>query len=72
MVKENAIIKKDSSENWAKAKNFIPKEGEIIFYDEDKIKIGDGLTKVNDLPFVNDSYEYRLEGTTLVIQSKGG
>ena len=73
MIKENTIIKKDSSENWAKAKNFVPKEGEIIFYDEDKIKIGDGLTKVNDLPFINrDSYEYSLEGTTLVIQSKGG
>jgi hypothetical protein len=73
MIKENTIIKKDSSENWAKAKNFVPKEGEIIFYDEDKIKIGDGLTKVNDLPFVNEnSYEYHLEGTTLVIQSKGG
>ena len=32
MIKENVIIKKDSPENWAKAKNFVPKENEIIMY----------------------------------------
>jgi len=32
MIKENIIIKKDTTENWNKAKNFIPKENELIFY----------------------------------------
>ena len=51
------IQKHDIEENWAKATNFIPLVGEIIVYDADetynfaRIKIGDGITKVNDLPF---------------------
>lgn len=46
------IQKHDSSANWAKATNFIPLKGEIIIYDDlNKIKIGDGTTKVNDLDF---------------------
>jgi hypothetical protein len=53
MIKENTIIKKDTTENWAKAKNFIPKENEIIVYTDAGIKIGDGKTKVNELPFID-------------------
>jgi hypothetical protein len=53
MIKENVIIKKDTGENWAKAVNFIPKENEIIMYAEGAMKIGDGKTKLNDLPFVD-------------------
>ena len=46
------VQKHDSSANWAKAINFIPLKGEIIIYDDlNKIKIGDGTTKVNDLDF---------------------
>lgn len=30
MIKEHVIIKKDLKQNWDKAKNFIPKDGEII------------------------------------------
>lgn len=46
------VQKHDSSANWAKATNFIPLKGEIIIYDDlNKIKIGDGTTKVNDLDF---------------------
>ena len=70
MIKEQTLIKKDISENWNKAKNFIPKEKEIIVYiDLDQIKIGDGITKVNDLPFV-DMNEYSIEEDTLVINTK--
>lgn len=50
-------IKRDSEENWKKAKNFIPKLNEIIIYDCDtttRIKIGDGITKVNDLKFAEE------------------
>lgn len=50
--------KHDVEENWLKAINFIPKIGEIIIYDADntytysRMKIGDGTTYVNNLPFV--------------------
>lgn len=70
MIKEQTLIKKDTSINWNKAKNFIPKEHEIIIYtDFNSIKIGNGKTKVNDLPFV-DNNEYMVEEDTLVINTK--
>lgn len=46
--------KYDTEENWAKS-NYIPIKGEIIIYSPNKIKIGDGITKVNDLPFVTEN-----------------
>lgn len=70
MIKENAIIKKDTAENWAKAKNFIPKENEIIIYLNMGMKIGDGKTKVNELPFTDQNF-YSVDGTTLIIETKG-
>jgi len=71
MIKEQTLIKKDTSINWSKAKNFIPKENEIILYtDFNKMKIGNGKTKVNELPFV-DNNEYNIEDDTLVINTKG-
>lgn len=51
-------MKTDTALNWSKAINFIPKKGEIIIYEADsdygyeRMKIGDGSTKVNNLPFV--------------------
>lgn len=70
MIKEQTLIKKDTSINWNKAKNFIPKENEIIIYtDFNSIKIGNGKTKVNDLPFI-DNNEYMVEKDTLVINTK--
>lgn len=72
MIKENAIVKKDTSLNWEKAKNFIPKINEIIIYTDfipEGVKIGDGKTKVNDLPFT-DINEYNVEEDTLVINTK--
>ena len=50
--------KHDTEENWLKAVNFIPKQGEIFIYDIDnvynfeRIKIGDGITIVSNLPFL--------------------
>ena len=57
---ENArfIPKGDVEKNWKKATGFIPLDKEIIIYKPDenysyaRIKIGDGKTGVNDLPFV--------------------
>lgn len=57
-LKTRIIHKHDTELNWNKAINFIPKQGEIIVYDIDsnhsyeRIKIGDGVTNVNNLPFV--------------------
>ena len=50
-------LKNDTEENWEKAVNFVPKKGEPIIYNKDakhnysRIKIGDGITKVRNLPF---------------------
>lgn len=62
-VKIRLVLKHDTEENWAKATNFVPKKGEVIIYDDAagepaRIKIGDGTTKVNDLPF---AHEYLLD-----------
>lgn len=49
--------KYDSEAHWSVTTNFVPKDGEIIIYSYDddyempRIKIGDGNTFVNDLPF---------------------
>lgn len=69
------VQKHDSSTNWAKATNFIPLKGEIIIYDDlNKIKIGDGTTKVNDLDFSssNGLPEGGTAGDTLVKDTDGG
>lgn len=52
-----STYKYDTLTNWEKAKNFIPKENEIIYYtDINNFKKGDGKTKVNDLPFYIQTY----------------
>lgn len=59
-LQSRVICKHDTEENWNKAQNFIPKLGEMIMYDADKthtyerIKVGDGVTKVSSLPFANE------------------
>lgn len=56
-INARIIPKHDIETNWNKAINFIPLKGEIIVYDVDenysypRIKHGDGVTKVIDLPF---------------------
>ena len=60
-INSRIINKHDIQENWEKAINFIPLIGEIIIYDCDenynyeRIKIGDGKTKVNSLPFIDET-----------------
>lgn len=55
-------LKHDTQANWEKAINFIPKIGEPIVYDKDenytnsRLKIGDGVSTVTELPFSNDGY----------------
>ena len=71
MIKKNIIIKQDTIENWNKAKNFIPKENELIFYtDTEQYKIGNGKTKINDLPFLSNVI-YTLNDDILEIKEGG-
>lgn len=60
MLKTRVINKHETQEDWEKAINFIPLLAEIIVYDTDsthtqaRLKIGDGTTPVNDLPFIGE------------------
>lgn len=66
--------KHDTELNWEKALNFVPLSAELIVYDADasysfpRLKVGDGITPVNDLPFVGSNVfevvkELGFEGT---------
>lgn len=60
--------KHDVEANWLKATNFIPLAGEVIVYDKDsnypyaRIKIGDGNTNVNNLPFTYELVSVDYDG----------
>ena len=71
-IQGRAIQKHDIEKNWLKAVNFIPMAGEIVVYDRDdnildealrgdysyaRVKIGDGIRNVNDLPFIQETIE---------------
>lgn len=74
MEKEYVYMKSDTSENWSKAKNFIPGKNELIIYTDfipTGMKIGDGKTKLEDLKFINNN-DFDIKGDTLVINTKGG
>lgn len=74
MEKEYVYMKSDTSENWSKAKNFIPGKNELIIYTDfipNGMKIGDGKTKLEDLNFI-DNNDFDIEGDTLIINTKGG
>ena len=58
-------LRNDSHENWEKkANDFVPFDGEVIIYDINKqypiqlLKIGDGVHKIGELPFINDLTKY--------------
>lgn len=77
MKKEPKLIKHDTEENWNKAVNFIPQDGEMIMYDgilengkyvqQPKFKIGDGKTKVKDLDFIQFQTRTEYHAGTLKI-----
>ena len=68
MEKSKTIVKVDTEENWAKAINYIPDSFTIIVYTYEnkspKVKIGDGINKVNDLPFLSNR---EVEGNKLIL-----
>lgn len=71
-IKARIQLKNDTEENWNKAINFVPLQGEIIIYSADnshpfsRIKVGDGITTVIKLPFVNTD---GINGTTIYADS---
>ena len=74
MEKEYVYMKSDTSENWSKAKNFIPGKNELIIYTDFipiGMKIGDGKTKLENLKFI-DNNDFEVDGDTLIINTKGG
>lgn len=80
------VHKHDTELNWNSV-DFTPKQGEIIIYDIDenynyeRMKIGDGITKVVSLPFIEDNVKnlfkslnsdralrfYCIEDVTIVV-----
>lgn len=61
--------KRGTTAEWATgtAPNFVPKDGEIVAYtDVHRVKIGDGTTKVSDLPFVDKVRDVTLDGESIV------
>ena len=64
-MKKQITLKHDIAANWAKAINFVPKFDELILYDGvmengvyielPRLKRGDGITKLNDLPFLEST-----------------
>lgn len=78
-MKDRVLIKHDIAENWAKAVNFVPMAGELIIYDgiiedgiyleQPKIKVGDGLHKLAELPFLNiEQPDYQYEDGVLKLK----
>ena len=69
-IKTRIIHKHDTEENWNKATNFIPKQGEIIVYDIDsshsyeRIKVGDGTTNVISLPYTQVQSDWNQNDST--------
>lgn len=58
-------LRNDSHENWEnKAQDFTPFDGEVVIYDINEnypiqlLKIGDGVHKIGELPFINDLTQY--------------
>lgn len=72
-IKTRVMQKYDSEANWKLATNFKPMKGEVIVYSPDddysypRIKIGDGASFVNDLPFITEA-----AGANLGLVKTGG
>lgn len=66
ILSSRIVHKHDVAANWSKATGFTPRAGELVVYDIDadyayeRIKIGDGVSNVNALPFVDDALRATL------------
>ena len=78
------IQKHDRESRWNAATNFIPKQGEQIIYDDrytddsgqsvivsprSRLKIGDGITRINDLPFIDAQQQSQIDAATDLLLS---
>lgn len=69
-IKTRIQLKNDTEENWNKAINFVPKQGEVIIYSADdthpfsRLKVGDGKTKVINLSFID---AFTINGKTIEV-----
>ena len=67
-IKTRIQLKNDTEANWLRAVHFVPLQGELIIYSTDdahpffRIKVGDGVTVVSDLPFIDAA---TIDGTSL-------
>jgi hypothetical protein len=71
------LPKIETPDNWSKAVNFIPKKNQIIIYEGEKqddqyvkpprIKIGDGIHTVSDLPFEPSLSVAYIDGAGVLI-----
>lgn len=77
MFNTRIIHKHDTAENWEKATGFIPMSGELVIYDVDennkyaRMKIGDGVTKISDLPFTKEIDSVPTSGSSNPVSSGG-
>lgn len=77
-IKSRIQLKNDTEENWNKAINFIPRKGELIIYNAEssndnarpfpRLKVGDGVTNVVNLPFFDAGSINGMTSDTLVAQ----
>ena len=68
-IKTRIQLKNDTEAHWNLATNFVPKQGEVIIYSADdtrpfsRLKVGDGVTNVIDLPFINSGSSEKINHT---------
>lgn len=58
-IKVRVQNKTETPTNWEKATNFSPLKGELVVYMDSTgthLKVGDGSTNVNDLPFITSEW----------------
>lgn len=71
-INSRVIHKHDTESNWQNTE-FVPKKGEVIIYDRDdatpyeRVKIGDGVSIVNNLPFLTDGVKTVLKEKDLIV-----
>lgn len=73
-INARIITKHDQEQNWNKASSFVPKLGEIVVYEPDdlsfsstvpRIKVGDGIRIIKELPFITDTLVLKDGGKIL-------
>lgn len=70
--------KRATEADWLKATSFAPLAGELIIYEPDethaypRVKVGDGVTLVNDLPFIGGDHVREILSETQPVGLDAG